>query len=80
LGHNYLTIRFFCEGEALSLSPRTHSLRRGDQDVLVFSFADRLHAEQFRERFGGDFLHAKHRRKRQGRSSYHHAAWQSVRA
>jgi hypothetical protein len=47
LGHNYLTMRFFCEGEGLSLCPRTPSLRRTDQDVLVFSFAERTHAEHF---------------------------------
>jgi len=53
-GHNYVTLRFFCE--PLSLCPRTHSYRRDDQDVIVFCFAERAHAEQFRERFGGEFI------------------------
>ena len=56
LGHSYLTMRFFCEGEGLSLSPHTHSLRRDDQDMLIFCFARRQHAEQFRDRFGGEFI------------------------
>ena len=41
-GHNYVTVRLFCEG--LSLCPRTHSFRRDDADMLVFCFADRAHA------------------------------------
>src|SRR5262245_41322460 len=53
-GHNYVTMRLFCE--PLSLSPRTHSLRRDDGDVIVFSFAEHAHAEKFRERFGGEFI------------------------
>jgi hypothetical protein len=61
LGHNYLTMRFFCEGEGLSLCPRTHSLRRGDQDMLVFRFAQRQHAEQFCERFDAEFIEPKSR-------------------
>jgi len=44
-GRNYVTIRLFCEG--LSLCPRTHSFRRNDCDMLVFCFADRVHAQQF---------------------------------
>ena len=54
-------IRLFCEG--LSLCPRTHSFRRDDTDILVFCFADRAHAEQFRERFGGEFINPKSRPK-----------------
>jgi hypothetical protein len=53
-GHNYLTMRLFCE--ALSLYPRTHSLRHDDQHKIVFSFAKHAHAEKFRERFGGEFM------------------------
>jgi hypothetical protein len=52
-GGNHVTIRLFCEG--LSLCPRTHSFRRDDEDILVFCFAEHAHAEQFRERFGGEF-------------------------
>jgi len=73
-------MRFFCEGEGLLLCPRTHSLRRDDQDMLLFCFAERTHAEQFRERFSGDFLDTKDRPMRQGRSSYHYAPRQSLRA
>ena len=47
-GGNYVTMRLFCEG--LSLCPR-----RDDADVLVFCFAERVHAEQFHQRFGGEF-------------------------
>jgi hypothetical protein len=53
-GGNYVTIRLFCEG--LSLCPRTHSFRQNDHDMVVFCFANRAHAEQFRECFGGEFL------------------------
>ena len=60
-GHNYVTIRLFCED--LSLCPRTHSFRRDDADMLVFCFADRAHAEQFQQRFGGDFIDPKSRPK-----------------
>jgi hypothetical protein len=60
-GHNYVTIRLFCEG--LSLCPRTHSFRRNDADMLVFCFAQREHAEQFRDRFGGGFIDPKSRPK-----------------
>jgi hypothetical protein len=48
-GHNYITIRLFCE--PLTLCPRTHSFRRNDTDMIVFCFAKRDHAEKFREHF-----------------------------
>ena len=80
LGHNYFTIRFFCEGERLSLRPHTQSSRRGDQDILIFRFADRAHATQFRDRFGGELIAPNDRPKSPGRSSYHHAPRQSLRA
>jgi len=79
LGHNYLTMRFFCEAERLSLCPRTHSLRRDDQDVLVFCFAERAHAEQFLTHFGGKFLDLKYRPSRQSKHT-HYAPRQSLRA
>ena len=60
-GHNYVTIRLFCEG--LSLCPRTHSFRRDDTDMLIFCFAQRAHAEQFRDRFGGESIDPKSRPK-----------------
>ena len=37
----------------------THS--RGDTDMTVFCFADRTHAEQFQDRFGGEFMDPKDR-------------------
>jgi hypothetical protein len=60
-GGNYVTIRLFCEG--LSLCDRGHSFYRGGTDMTVFCFADRAHAEQFRSRFGGEFLDPKDRPK-----------------
>jgi len=60
-GGKYVTIRLCCDG--LSLCPRTHSYRRDDADVLVFCFADRVHAEQFRDRFGGEMIDPKSRLK-----------------
>jgi hypothetical protein len=57
-GHNYVTIHLFCEG--LSLCPRGHSFRRDDIDMTVFCFAERAHADQFRERFGGEFIDPKY--------------------
>jgi hypothetical protein len=53
-GHNYVTMRLFCE--PLSLYPRPQLCRRDDGDMTVFCFAERRHAEQFRERFGGEFM------------------------
>ena len=62
-GGNYVTIRLFCEEHQLSLCTRGHSFRRDDQDMLVFCFAERDHAEQFRARFGGEFIDPKSRPK-----------------
>ena len=42
-----MTIRLFCE--PLSLCPRTRSFQLDDLDMIVFCFAERLHAEHFRE-------------------------------
>ena len=61
LGGNYVTIRLFCEG--LSMCTRGHSFRRDDADINVFCFAEREHAEKFRERFGGEILDPKDRPK-----------------
>ena len=60
-GRNYVTIRLFCEG--LSLCPRGHSFRRDSIDMIVFCFAERVHAEQFQARFGGEFIDPKDRPK-----------------
>jgi hypothetical protein len=53
-GGNYVTIRLFCED--LTLCPRGHSYYQNGTDMNVFCFAEREHAEQFRERFGGEFI------------------------
>ena len=63
-GYDYVTIRLFCED--LSLCPRGHSFRRDNIDMNVFCFAERAHAEQFRGRFGGEFIDPKDRPKWSG--------------
>jgi hypothetical protein len=65
-GGNYVTIRLFCEDQRLSPCVRGHSFRRDDIDMNVFCFAQRAHAEQFRDRFGGEFIDPKHRPKSPG--------------
>ena len=60
---NNVTIRLFCDEHRLSLCARTHSFRRDDHDMIVFCFAERAHADQFRNRFGGKFLDPKSRPK-----------------
>ena len=60
-GGNYVTIRLFCKD--LSLCDRGHSFYRDGMDMNVFCFAERAHAEQFRERFGGEFIDPKDRPK-----------------
>ena len=45
------------------LYTRGHSFHRDDIDHIVFCFADRAHAEQFFERFGGEFIDPKDRPK-----------------
>ena len=60
-GGNYVTIRLFCEG--LTLCPRGHSFYQDGTDMNVFCFAEREHAEQLRERFGGEFIDPRDRPK-----------------
>jgi hypothetical protein len=60
-GHNDVTIHLFCDD--LSLCPRGHSFYRDGVDINVFCFAERAHAEQFRDRFGGEFIDPKFRPK-----------------
>ena len=60
-GGNYVTIHLFCQD--LTLCPRGHSFYRDGTDMNVFCFAEREHAEQFRERFGGEFIDPKIRPK-----------------
>jgi hypothetical protein len=62
-GAGYVTIRLFCEDERLSVCVRGHSFRRDDIDMIIFCFAQRTHAEEFRDRFGGEFIDPKLRPK-----------------
>jgi hypothetical protein len=48
-GDNDVTIRLFCDERQLSLCTRAQSFHRDDTNHIVFCFADRAHAEQFRE-------------------------------
>ena len=48
-----------CAATAISLCPWTHSYRRDDADLLLFCFAERAHAEQFQQRFGGELIDSK---------------------
>jgi hypothetical protein len=66
-GGNYVTIRLFCEN--LSLCSRGHSFYRDGTDFNVFCFAEREHAEHFRERFGGEFIDPRDRPKWPGSRS-----------
>jgi hypothetical protein len=64
-GHNYVTIRLFCEG--LSLCPLGHCFRRDTTDFNVFCFAQREDAQAFQVRFGGEFIDPKDRPRWPGR-------------
>jgi hypothetical protein len=61
-GENYDIKREFCRG--LTLAPRGHSVRRDQTDYIAFCFADRAHAELFRDRFGGEHFNPKDRGRR----------------
>lgn len=56
LGHRYRTLHYFIVSESLSLAPLGHSFRRDDTWYSVFCFAEREHAERFREKFGGEMM------------------------
>jgi hypothetical protein len=60
-GHQYYKLRFFCEGEGLSLCSLGHCFFRDETHFNVFCFAQRAHAELFSQRFGGELMHAKDR-------------------
>lgn len=60
-GAQYTAIAEFCAG--LSLCPRGHSYVEADVWMRVFCFAEKEHAERFRERFGGEPFDPARRRK-----------------
>ena len=53
-GANYQIIREFCAG--LTFCPRGHSILKDDQWHNVYCFAQKAHAETFKERFGGEWF------------------------
>jgi hypothetical protein len=68
-GSHYTMIRQFCEG--LSICARGHTIRHNNNDMAVFYFAEREHAERFQRRFGGEFLDPASRPKWPGSSKRH---------
>lgn len=58
-GRNHDVIHGFCRDERLSLCPRGHSVSRDAEHYFVFCFAEREHAERFKERFGGEWFNRK---------------------
>lgn len=55
-GHNYYKLRFFCEGEGLSLCSRGHCFHRNGSYFNIFCFAEAGHAEKFAAKFGGEMM------------------------
>jgi|SRR3954447_17507786 hypothetical protein len=53
-GSNSTIKRNFCKN--LSLAPRGHSFVRDDEWHNVFCFAQKEHAEQFQQHFGGEWF------------------------
>lgn len=60
-GHQYFTLRYFCEG--LSLCDRGHCFCRDGSYFNVFCFAEATDAEKFQQRFGGELMCPKTRPK-----------------
>lgn len=58
-GTHYRTLHAFCL--RLSLCWRGHSVRYEDEWWQVFCFAEKAHAEAFRDRFGGEHFEPKDR-------------------
>jgi hypothetical protein len=65
-GENYKVTRDFCRD--LSVAPRGHTVRRDGKDYIIFCLLDPIHADLFRERFGGERFDPKDR----GRGSKWH--------
>lgn len=63
VGHRYRTLHYFIVSEGLSLCRRGHAFQRDDIWFKVFCFAEREHAERFREKFGGESMDPKDRRR-----------------
>ena len=59
-GAQYAIVHGFCND--LSLCPRGHYFRRNDIGFNVFCFAEKEHAEMFRERFVGERVEPKNTR------------------
>lgn len=59
LGHNHTIIERFCRD--LALCPRTHRLRRGDQEFVVFAFSAIDDARIFNTCFEGERISPKGR-------------------
>ena len=53
-GVNYKIIHEFCAD--LTLCPRGHAIVKDDKWHSVFCFAEKAHAEKFKEKFGGDWF------------------------
>ena len=63
LGERYQVVHDFCK--ELSLCPRKHSVVGPDNEWRnVFCFAQKEHAERFKQRFGGEWIDPAQRRKR----------------
>jgi len=56
-GEGYNVVHDFCK--ELSLCSRGHSFKRDREWWNVFCFAEREHAEKFKERFGGEWFETK---------------------
>jgi len=59
-GAQYDVVHNFCRG--LSLCACGHYFRRDDIGYNVFCFAEKTHAEMFREKFGGEAIEPKRSR------------------
>ena len=63
-GEGYKVVYGFCK--ELSLCSRGYSFKRDREWWNVFCFAEREHAEKFKERLGGEWVETKKRGRGQG--------------